>query len=984
MFESKTELIQHLNSPMNIAALALREIESRLEGDRVIADPSSPFCHLLEFGSSINAYVIQSVEEKFPLLYPQRAQTMEDLFLHMSDYDYLRLYGTPASTTLRMAFPKKYLIENALEYNSNYKQVTIPGDTVFMIGKYPFGIYYPINILINNYTNTFTVVYDTTSSNPLHVLTKNIVDKYDMTYNSLDYLLIDIPIYQFAKSTVEETIDDSIGFIKKYTFNNNFYAIRMFNYKNGTYTEMGQSLNKLVYDVENPTVLMQVMQDEHKVKLTVPQVYFDSDLMGSKILLEVYTTMGPLDIDTTNVDSASSIRANFGLRSRNTTQYSSILKNLPFDMVMTLNGNRISGGSSAIDLETLRKRVIYDNLVQTVPITEQDIEVYLNDSGFYVKKYIDNVTDRIYYAYRILKDDDGSIIPSTTLYMRMLDEYATSDKYTGFIKQNDGSITSLPTVIYRFVEDNDNAIPLNIEELKMLDDMNKEELAETLNNTQYLRTPFHVRYDLGNYPHATSYNLMNPTVDKVIFVSENYDISAKMMSYAALVTHLEDGVGGYDVKLSVTKSDDLKVLSEDDIKIYIITKTTEGYWIGIEAEFEQQVDTWYQYKFHISTNYHLTENDEIAITNFQNENYTLSEHSVPLTNDYYVVYMIRKSVIEGIDVTDAAQTVSAGVPEDYLTNFVALTRQYFTITLGHSLVDVVNNNMEVGASGKQYAVWDHDVPAVYENDVYQRTDTGELVWSVDESEKLKLNKLASIGDVMVDEKGDTVYAHKKGDVRYSANGEPIVEKNSVKIYYTELMFIDAKVFASERTAEMTFAAKLPATLEQYFTSIRNVQDQLLERTKLYFHCVRTAGTGNFNMGNGIISKQNIEMAFKIRCYVQSYVKNDTATQSIITDAICTAIEENIQTKNISMMQIFSQVQEKLSDYIEYFTLLGINDDVTVQTFVIQDEDAQPSLRRQLVLTDDNILSLEKSLDVEFVALEDNVDLKVAYDTGSSV
>lgn len=982
MFESKTELIQHLNSPMNIAALALDEIQSRLEGNRIIADPSSPFCHLLEFGSSINAYVIQAVEEKFPLLYPQRAQTMEDLYLHMSDYDYLRMFGTPASTTLRMAFPKKYLIENALEYNANYKQVTIPGDTVFMIGKYPFGIYYPINILINNYTNTFTVVYDTTSSNPLHTLTKNIVDKYDMTYNSLDYLIIDVPIYQFSKSTVEETVVDAVGFIKKYTFNNNFYAIRMFNYKGGTYTEMGQSLNKLVYDLNKPTVLLQVMQDEHKLKLTIPQVYFDEGSIGSKILLEVYTTMGPLDIDTTNVDSASSIRANFGLRSRNTTKYSYILKNLPFDMVMTLNGNRISGGSSAIDFETLRKRVVYDNLVQSVPITEQDIEVYLNDSGFYVKKYIDNVTDRIYYAYRILKDDEGSIIPSTTLYMRMLSSYADDANYTGFIKQNDGSIVSLPTVLYKYVEENDNAVPLTVEELKDLDSMNKAELADALNNTQYLRTPFHIRYDLGSYPHAYSYNLMNPSVEKVIFVSENYDISSKMMSYAAVVSHLNDGVGGYDVFLSVSKSDDLKNVSEDDIVIYVLTKTTEGYWIGLTAEYVEPVDTWYKYKFHIDTNYHLTENDEISITNFQNSSYTLSEHSVPLTSDYYIVYMIRKSIIEGADITDAAQTVCEGVPDSYLTNFVALTRQYITISLGHSLSDVVKNNMEVGASGKQYAVWDHDVVATYPHDIYERKDTGELVWSVTDDEKLQLNKVASAGDVMLDEYGNTVYEHKKGDVRYSANGEPIIDKDSVKIFYTEMMFIDAKVFASERVAEMSFALSLPYTLEKYFATIRSVQDQLLERTNLYFHCVRTAGTGSFNMGNGVVSKQNIEMAFKIRCYVQSYVKNDAATQNIITDAICTAIEENIQTKNISMMTIFSQVQEKLSDYIEYFTLLGINDDVTVQTFVIQDEDAQPSLRRQLVLTDDNVLSLEKSLDIDFIALEDNIDRKVAYDTGS--
>lgn len=980
MFEDKSTLIKQCNSPMNIAALALKELQARLGGTRIIADPNSPFCHLLEFGSSISAYVVQAIEEKFPLLYAHRAQTMEDLFLHMSDYDYLRLYGSPASTTLRLILPKKYLIENALNFNENYKQVTIPKDTVFMIGKYPFGMYYPINILINNYTRTFTVVYDTTKSNPLFTLTKNIVNKYDSVYNSLEFLVIDFPIYQFSKSTIEETVDGSIGFIKKYTFNNNFYAVRIFSYKNGEYLELGQSLSKLVYDTARPTALVQVMQDEHKLKITIPQIYFDEELIGSKIIVEVYTTLGPLDIDTTNISGAS-IRANFGLRSRDTTEFSSILKNLPFDTAMTLNGNKISGGSNAIDIETLRKRIVYDNLVQTVPITEKDIEVYLNDSGFYVKKYIDNVTDRIYYAYRTLRDREGSIIPSMTLQMRMLEQYATDPVYTGFLRQNDGSIVALPTNLYQYIEETNDVVPLTIEELQTLHDMNKQELADTLNTAQYMRTPFHVRFSLGNdYPHARSYNLMNPTVDKIIFVAENYDISSKMMTYAALVTHLNEGMGGYDVDLSVSKSDDLENIAESDILIYAVVKTTEGYWIGRPVDFIQKRDTWYQYRFHIDTNYHLTERNEIGVTNFQNEVYVLAEHSVPLTSDFYLIYMVKKSALEGVNYGEASQNVSAGVPQKYLNDYVALTRQYVTISLGHPLDDIIKNNIEIAAGGKQYAVWDHNVPAVYPNDIYQRDENGSLQYTVNEQGELELIKLHSAGEQMLDEAGQPIMAHKVGDVRYSANGEPIVAKDNIKIFYTDLMFIDAKVFASERTAEMTFASELPAILEQYFNAVRNVQQQLLERTKLYFRCVRTAGTANFNMGNGIISKQNIEMTFRIRCYVQSYVKNDLTVQNIITDAICSAIEENIQTKEISMMQIFSQVKEKLSDYIEHFTLLGINDDLTVQTFIIQDEDAQPSLRRRLVLTDDNILSLEKSLDIEFIALEDNIDEKVAYDT----
>ena len=979
MFENKDTLINQLNSPMNIAAMALDEIHDRLNGTRIIADPNSPFCHLLEFGSSISAMTIQAIEEKFPLLYAQRAQSMEDLFMHMSDYDYLSLYATPASTTLRMAFPKKYLIDNALKYNDNYKQVTIPKDTVFMIGKYPFGIYYPINILINNYTRTFTVVYDTTYSNPLHELNKNIVDKYDITYGSLDYLVIDVPIYQFARSTEELIIDRSLGFIKKFTYNNQFYAVRVFNYKNGKYSEMGQSLNQIIYDTSNPTLLLQVMQDIQKLKITIPQIYFDNGDMGSKLFFEFYTTLGPLDIDTTKI-AGSNIRVDFALKNKDTTEYSAILKNLPFDTIMTLNGNKIIGGSNAITLETLRKRIIHDNLVHSVPITEDDIAVYLEDNGFYVKKFKDNVTQRIYYAYRILTDTDGSIIPSMTLQMRMIDSYTDSSKYKGFINQLDGSITVLPTTLYKYQKETEDAIPLTIDELDVISKMDKSQLVDTLNNQQYLRSPFHIRFDLNdNNPHAVSYNLMTPSIDKLIFVNENYNISSKIMTYDALIQHMGDGVGGYDVALSVAKSDDLTDVSEDDILIYVFVKTTAGYTIGLRVNYVQKMNERYLYKFHIDTNYHLTENNEISITNFQNENYSLSEHLVPLTSNFYLVHMVRASVLQGVNIEPSSNAVSNGVPDSYLKDFVALTRQYVTISLGHSLKDVINNNIEISVGGTKYDTWEYDVEDSYENDVYARTIDGMLKYTVDDNNGVKLYKEHSIGDTKIDENGNTVYLHRKGDVRYSKNGEPIIAIPSFKRFYTDMMFVDAKVFASERTAELTFTSTLPRILESYFDTVRNLQKQLLERTTVFFRAVRTAGTATFNIGNGITSTQNIEMSFHIKCYVQSYVKQDVAIQQTITSYICTAIEDAIQTKNINMMDIFSSVKEKLSDYVEHFTLLGINDDTTNQTFIIMDEDAQPSLKRRLVLTEDNILSLSKSLDIEFVALENNTDEMAIYD-----
>ena len=460
MFDDKSLLISTLRNPTNIAAKALNEIESRLNGTITIADPNAPFCHLLEFGSSIAAQVINAMDAKLPALYPKRAENMEDLYGHMSDFDYLRMYSTPARSALRMFLPKKFLLDKAVEYNANYKKLVIPSDTTFLVAKYNFGIYYPIEILINNYTGSFTVAYDTSESNPLHVLSKNIVDKYEIQYMGVDYLILDFPIYQFSKSSIVETIVSSTGFVKSINYNDKFYALRVFNYKNGTYTELAQTQSKIVYDATVPTLYLQVHPDKNKIVLNIPQVYFDNGMMGSKLLIEVYTTVGVLDIDTSNLLDTD-IGVTYNNNARTDSTFTNIFKNMPYDIILQLSGDRITGGSNAISVSTLRQRVIQDTLYDRVPISEADISVMLEDNGFYVHKSLDNVTDRIYYAYKVIRDSTGSIVPSTTIPLKLLGTDVTDGKHSTLVNCSaDSSVTILPTTIYKYNQDANCAIPL--------------------------------------------------------------------------------------------------------------------------------------------------------------------------------------------------------------------------------------------------------------------------------------------------------------------------------------------------------------------------------------------------------------------------------------------------------------------------------------------------------------------------------------------
>ena len=974
MFENKSTLIGALSNPMTIASMALTEIENRLGGNTIIADPNTPFCHLLEFGSSISASVINDINEKFPALYPKRARTMEELYAHMSDFDYLRMYSTPAQAQLRMMLPKKYLQDQAVSYNENYSKLSIPRDTVFIIGKYTFGLYYPINILINKYTNTFTVVYDTTEINPLHILDKNVINKYDITYDGLDYLVMDFPIYQFAKSTIVEPLVAETGFTKKLNYNDDFYALRVFNYKNGTYTEMSQTQSHTVYDISNPTVQVQVLPDEKKVKLIIPQIYFDEGIMGSKLLIELYTTVGMLNIDTTSMNTTN-IGIIYNVDIRSDPVYTLPFKNIPFDNIVQISSTHIAGGTNAITVNELRKRVVNDTLHDKVLITEKELTTYLEDNDFYVKKSLDNVTDRIYNAYKVIRDSSGSVIPSLQTDLFFKGDFSTADEYSSFLYHgSDNSVTILPTALYRYDEDGNCAVPLTDTEINNLSNLTKEELINKLNTNHYLKNPYYLRISTDReFPRADTFDLQRPTINRTIFVEDNYELASKLLSFGATITH--NTVGNYTVTFTVTRSDDLINVNPSDIVIYAMVKSNAGKWVGTQCTYvttdsNTKLDT---YTFNIPTNYSLTLNSEIGVTYIATDSVHVEpEHLINLTSDFHLVFMVNRYVLPAV--TDATETLMEGVPDYIKVLNVGISRQYFNITLGTCLNDVIKNNIEISVNKQTYATYDADVPARYEQDVYAIDENGYIQTIVNDDGTLGVTKLHEVGEVITKDNGQIVYAHRKGDYIRDDNGELIVVVDKELTYFIDMMFIDAKMFFSSRRTELDFQSNVYSLLGGYLSVIRNIKEELLERTNIYFKCVKSIGTAKINLGDGLTSTEDIEMSFRIVCYVPSYVKKNEDIQKNITDMTCSAIENAINSKTISMLDIFESVKSKMSDYIDHFDLLGINNSVNLQTFVILDEDSQPSIRRILILTDDKVISLKKQIDITFVALESNTNI----------
>ena len=441
-----------MTNPVNLQKLVLDDVSSRLTGNKVIVDPNQVSMLLIEMASNLTSNLARATEDSLSEWLAKRATTHEDLYRHMSDYDYIGLFSLPSSTKITVHIDKTYITSRALDYNNNYKLVVIPETTVFKLGTLDFGIYYPINIRINKHTGYISAVWDTSKEHPLHTLNTNLINVDEFSYLGVELVQLTIPVHQFTRTIHEDPIVPATGYAKKIPYTDNFYGARFYTNQVGSseLVELHQELGRDTYDPTRPTMRMQILLDENQLSTNLPQVYVNNGKVGSKIVSEIYTTLGDITPSLVNLD-ISQLSVNFNL-TKTSSKYAKILENIP-TFVISVAEEKASGGSDGYNFEELRERVVYNSFHNTALITPIDLENYFEDKGFKVVKYKDDLTNLIYFAYKILEDGNGSIVPAANIDVILTDSICKSDEYSYIKKSENGSYTILPKSIYKLTPD---------------------------------------------------------------------------------------------------------------------------------------------------------------------------------------------------------------------------------------------------------------------------------------------------------------------------------------------------------------------------------------------------------------------------------------------------------------------------------------------------------------------------------------------------
>ena len=919
------ETLQAYTNPLSIQTKALNDLSEKVLNGSVVSDGNNPFTFLTEFASNMTASLVNKACECFNGLYPVNAQTATELYRHLSDFGYIGLYATPASTTVQLVFDRNFLIDNALEvseeerfnedpsrFSGVYSKIIIPSYSKFTIGDSIFGLMYPIEIRVrksirNNeidYANSvITVMWDTTNENPLMPLTSHILEHRDFLQDGQMLTAIEIPVYQFEITNHLENAIWSTGFAKRYDFSNKFYAIRVFHFKNGEWNELHQTFSDAKYDPDIPTAIVKVLTDIGKVEVVIPHTYFTTNddyvKIGNRILVAIYTTKGAMNVDLTEY-KVDQFQASFLLTDTNLVEddrYSNMLKRIPTVYVLPLS-LKISSGTNGLSFTALKNRVKYDSSF-TVKITPQDLQNYFNTSGYKFTKVLDNITDRVYYAHKVLVDKTNtpiasgqgvSFLPEAALNIVRDDDTMYVPGYSTLTILNENTITILPSSIYKYNEEEDRFYLLSDAEVSDLQSLTLEEKVAELNNNLYTYSPFHtVLSYTNNAPLAGTYDMFKPAIKDRIFEWENERTTVEISIHNASIE--VDPDGGYLLKISIFKTANISDVptrqdNTDNFKLMLSTygkNRVNLYMIGnYEGTDKDGKDV---FVFKMSSDFKITENDEVFISTFKdgkesqnNPNNTPNGGYVDMGfHDYTVsLFMLGTKLEEYAEVGfNDSNTYEFNIPNE-MSAYILLCRQGFKVKLGESL-PLIQNNIEITTTEQEFSTYATTQFATYQTNVYDRYTIDDVVNNVVPASKLNMLKL--------DENNKPIVKYKKGDVilssRYDLQYGPVItmsNPDTEEVETLELDYDDEHPIPSSSLPESTFTTMngdLSVRSKQYnelngvfkivdrdvedtervwthvFNTTKEVFDISQVRTRAYTRTQNADGTYSHSLSNGL-------------------------------------------------------------------------------------------------------------------------------------
>ena len=962
MSSFKDNLYEILRNPSLIQTLKLNELDAQVNPDPNnptydIPDGTLPFVYLMECGSMETAANISEVEALMGKLYARQALTQEDLYLHMSDDDYLNRFAVPAATPWVLILDYDEIVSKAVPFgDQGLKRLVIPRLSEFSAPGLPFTMQYPIQLTVMRHGGV-TVEYVLDIESPVQQLSTNIV-QWDMMVSRKDdqrrrLMMMTIPMYQFKVNSYSDTLNPETLFQTEYTFTDQFYYARAYISQDHeeTWTEVVTTHSDLMYDPDKLTVVFKVVNN--RLKVSIPTVYVTTGMAQGSIRVDIYTTQGVLDMDLGTVkDSEFTVKFNSIDDDRTFTA--------PLETLTTcqvLARERITGGADIMPFTTLREQVINNTLgPMQVPITNVQLEAQLDRRGYDLVTNVDNITNLEYLAARRLSRPKAlDVVSGAGVAMSEITFNMDSLSASKHVSDNGYRQTLLPSMLYSF--GNGKVVPLTDAAIDRLDGMSAEQRAREMNGSRYVYSPFHNVLDATNNNFdMRPYYLDNPLITQKIFVGENdtANLQVAIGDYEILRNDK-----GYIVRVALEQSEQFRKLEDNQIAVQIgYQPSGEKRWASVNGTLYTKTDTVRTYDFQIETNYDINSDNGLRTTNMSMFSNAQNNYYVPLTTNFDVTICVVNSITPGYQPNDLDEMVQAHLlPQLFMT----VNRERLVTTLGYELTRLWRRSRPV-LSSESYKKYDHNIPAYYETTVYETDANGNIIIVIKPDGTLDYKVLHKVGDPVLDGQGNPVMKNRIGDPVLDADGKPILLDARKLLYETTLFMVDGLFYYANERDAAAYATEVPMEIVNWIKNdISALDSKLLGEAELYLYPTTTYGDTVASIREGQKITIPVDQAFTLSFYLnKSGYTNPTIRPSLLANAK-SVINDHLQRSTISMSDITSKLKETSGTDVMAIEAAGLGGTNNFTIITVEDDAVRLAVRKKLTVLPNQELTIEDDI-----------------------
>ena len=964
----RAQIDKYRYNPSGIQRAVLQHLNDVSSGAIDVVDPTNPFVFALESSAVNTASFISQAEALTRKQYPAASQTPEDLYVHMSDKDFIDRFASPSKCVFTFMMSKtEFLGKMVLDPATGISKITIPRNTEFTVMDTVFSLQYPIDIkqLVHG---GLQVVYDATLVSPLQELETNvIIPEIRTSSDGLEWIYFTFDVYQFNILSSTIAITAATTTTKTITLTDQYYYCRAFyrTTESAAWIEVRTTHTDQVYDITVPTVVLKVVGDQ--VTITVPVIYSSNDVMKGTLRVDVYQTKGDLTMIMEDYQT-SSFSTNYRyIDVADATVYAAVPPKM--STIFSFSRDVASGGTPALTFDELKTKVIENGIGEhKLPITNTQITSSLEKKNYSIVKNVDLVTNRVFLATRPLPapTNEKLITAAASNVGSIIDTMNNLSSYEG-VKTNDQRITLTPDLLYKNTNGVISIVPKT--EVDAILALAPDKRAIQVNNNNYLYTPFHYVLDASDTEFSVRpYYLDAPEAQTVTFVSQNdlTGLQVNTSSYQLIRT-----TTGYKLHVSVTSNDAYKALGDNQVYVQLSyipegeldRAVMNGVLVGTDTDTKERI-----FEFDLSSNMDIDSSDFIGLQKFLMFTLDARVTKSTLLNTFDIVHATSATM-------DATWSADAG--DTFLgqlllpSGVVAITHEKARLLFGKSLNTLWARARSI-VSASNYLTYETDIPWTYEKDVYATDPVTGTNFTVqtnpDGSTELVYTKLHSVGDNILDAGGGQTYRYLAGEVKLDSYGKPIPIDVAKVSRQVDIFFIEGSYYFATDVAATTYRSNIVSAVVSWLTTdLADLTKVLLEQSRLYFYAKTTMGSIKALVGASSTATIEASQSLTVTLYVSDAVYRNADLRASLSKSTITTIDAKLKNAVISTSDITTALKAVYGDDVKNVELKGFGGaDNNYPAMTVMTDGARCSLRKNLVALADGKLITQEAVDISYV------------------